>query len=110
MRADVYLAWNNVHDPNEAPETYIQKHATIRNEGRRNLAAMVSALDDSLTAVVDMFKAKGMWEHTLFVLTTDNGGNLGGSGINYPLRSAHQRHQRHLCTNVHAVWVGGWGE
>eukprot|EP00966_Prymnesium_polylepis_P199503 4623331-Prymnesium_polylepis.1 len=47
---------------------------------------MVSALDDSLTAVVDAFKAKGMWERTLMVITTDNGGNLGGSGINYPLR------------------------
>ena len=47
---------------------------------------MVSALDDSLLAVVDAFKNKGMWAHTLMVFTTDNGGNLGGSGINYPLR------------------------
>ena len=27
-----------------------------------------------------------MWENTLLVFSTDNGGNLGGSGINYPLR------------------------
>jgi hypothetical protein len=27
-----------------------------------------------------------MWDDTVFIITTDNGGNLGGSGINYPLR------------------------
>ena len=29
---------------------------------------------------------EGMWDDTLLVFSTDNGGNLGGSGINYPLR------------------------
>ena len=55
----VYLAWNNVHDPNEAPQHYIDMHSGIKDENRRNLAAMMSALDDSLTAVVDKLKAKG---------------------------------------------------
>ncbi len=82
----VYLAWNNVHDPNEAPQSYVDMHGSIQNKGRKNLAAMVSALDDSITAVVQKLKDKGMWDNTLLVFTTDNGGNLGGSGINYPLR------------------------
>lgn len=82
----VYLAWNNVHDPNEAPDEYIAKHMDIKNVPRRKLAAMMSVLDDTLTAVIDGLKAKGMWEDTLLVFSTDNGGNLGGSGSNWPLR------------------------
>ena len=50
------------------------------------MAAMLSALDDSLSAVVDAFKARGMWEDTVMIFTTDNGGNLHGSGYNFPLR------------------------
>lgn len=82
----IYLAWNNVHSPNQAPQNYLDVHKDISNKGRQGLAAMVSALDDQLTAVVDKFKEKGMWDNTILVFSTDNGGNLGGSGINYPLR------------------------
>ena len=39
----------------------------IQDDNRRNLAAMVSALDDQLTAVVDKLKDKAMWaEHASF--------------------------------------------
>eukprot|EP00041_Stephanoeca_diplocostata_P011247 m.182865 g.182865 ORF g.182865 m.182865 type:complete len:715 (+) comp18473_c0_seq2:123-2267(+) len=82
----IYLAWNNVHSPCEAPDNYLVPNMEINNTARRNLAGMMAALDDQLTAVIDGFKTKGMWDNTFFIFTTDNGGNLGGSGINYPLR------------------------
>ena len=72
----VYHAWNNVHAPNEAPTNYMDAHEGIHNKDRRGLAAMVSALDDQLTAIVDKLKEKGMWENTLLVFSSDNGGNL----------------------------------
>ena len=31
----IYLAWNNVHDPNEAPDAYISKHSAIKDKNRR---------------------------------------------------------------------------
>ena len=58
----IYHAWNNVHAPNEAPPNYMNAHKKIKNQGRRGLAAMVSALDDQLTAIVEKLKAKGMWK------------------------------------------------
>ena len=63
----VYLAWNNVHDPNEAPPEYVAKHPNIQNMARRKLAGMMSALDDTLTAVITGLQAKGMWDDTLLV-------------------------------------------
>lgn len=81
-----YLAWNNVHSPNEAPDQYMQMHSHIKDQPRRALAAMMSVLDDNILAVIDKLKEKDMWKDTIFIFTTDNGGNLGGSGVNYPLR------------------------
>jgi hypothetical protein len=94
----VYLAWNNVHDPNEAPQQYVDLHDRIADVPRRKLSAMMSVLDDTLTAVIEGFKAKHMWDDTLFIFSTDNGGNLGGSGVNWPLRGG-----KYTC------WHGGVG-
>lgn len=52
-------------------------------------AAMVNALDAHVGAVVDALRAKGMWEDTLMVLTSDNGGPLKlveSATTNFPLR------------------------
>lgn len=100
-----YLAWNNVHDPDEAPDCYLEMHKNIKNKGRRNLAAMMSALDDGIMAVVSKLKEKGMWDNTVFIFTTDNGGNLGGSGINYPLRGGKYTFWQGGCRAV--GFVGG---
>ena len=82
----IYLAWNNVHSPCEAPDNYLAVNSEIKDHGGQGLAGMLSALDDQLTDVIDGFKAKGIWDNTLMIFSTDNGGNLGGSGCNFPLR------------------------
>ena len=56
------------------------------SKSRRNFAGMVSALDDSLPQVVQALKTKKMWANSVLIVTTDNGGNIGGSGNNWPLR------------------------
>lgn len=40
---------------------------------------MMSALDDQLTDVIGGFKNKGIWDNTIFIFTTDNGGT--GCGL-----------------------------
>lgn len=49
--------------------------------------------DDTIKNLTDAFKAKGMWENTLVVFTTDNGGPIyePGSSNNYPLRCPEAR-------------------
>ena len=43
-------------------------------EDRRWYAAMTSYWDASLGNITDLVKAKGMWNDTLLIMTTDNGG------------------------------------
>ena len=53
--------------------------------------------DDTIKNLTDAFKAKGMWENTLVVFTTDNGGPIyePGSSNNYPLRCPEARKKPH---------------
>jgi arylsulfatase B len=62
---------------------------------RRTYAGMVSALDDAVLRIERTFTTAGIWNQTLLVFTTDNGGPLG-SANNFPLRG-------HKST----AWEGG---
>eukprot|EP00929_Paragymnodinium_shiwhaense_P079975 TRINITY_DN41695_c0_g1_i1.p1 TRINITY_DN41695_c0_g1~~TRINITY_DN41695_c0_g1_i1.p1 ORF type:complete len:519 (+),score=79.06 TRINITY_DN41695_c0_g1_i1:75-1631(+) len=97
----MYLAYQGVHAPREAPDHYVKPYSqTIRDKGRRVFAGMVSALDEGMGNVTAALKAKGMFEDTLIFVTTDNGGpttecsTTGQS--NWPLRGS-------KCS----LWEGG---
>ena len=79
-----------VHAPLEAPAAYLEKFAFIPDKARAAYAAMVNMLDDVVGDVADALKARGMWESTIFLVWSDNGGPIymnGSAGANnYPLR------------------------
>lgn len=58
--------------------------------------AMVKALDDAVTTVEQALHDSGRHEHTVRVVTTDNGGCFWSYGNNYPLRG-----------NKLSLWDGG---
>ena len=64
------------HYPLQAPTEYQRSPhlAAIEDDNRRTYHAMVSYLDDQLANITGTFKALGLWENTLMVLTSDNGG------------------------------------
>jgi len=97
----LYLAYQGVHEPREAPDRYVAPYKTrIRDDGRRVFAGMIAALDEGLGNVTSALSAKGMLDATLILVTTDNGGpttecsTTGQS--NWPLRGS-------KCS----VWEGG---
>jgi arylsulfatase I/J len=79
----LYLNYDSrlCHYPLEAPPEYQAKFAGINQTQRQVYHAMVSFLDDQLANLTSMFKEKGMWDNTLMVLTTDNGGYTKSTGV-----------------------------
>lgn len=69
-----YLAFNAVHAPLEATETYESRFANITDPKRRHFAAMLSALDDGVGRVLASLRAQGLEENTLIFFLSDNGG------------------------------------
>ena len=62
----LYLAYQGVHAPAEAPAHYVDAYrASIKDTKRRTFAGMLSAVDEGIGNVTDAFKAvPGMWENS----------------------------------------------
>ena len=70
----LYLPWQAVHLPHQAP------HRWTGDPYR----GMLWAVDNYMGTLRTMLKQKQMWENTLLVYSSDNGGTAGGN--NYPYR------------------------
>ncbi|XP_072014249.1 arylsulfatase B-like [Amphiura filiformis] len=83
----LYLAYKNVHSPLQAPQHYMDMFEHIEDNERRSLAAMAYILDEGVKNVTDTLKKTGMWDNTVFIFSSDNGGKSGSSGgNNWPLK------------------------
>jgi arylsulfatase B len=69
-----YVAFQNCHAPLEAPDRHIEMYPKEWREDRRWYAGMVTYWDEAVGNITAAYKAAGMWDRTLMVLTTDNGG------------------------------------
>jgi arylsulfatase A-like enzyme/beta-glucanase (GH16 family) len=81
----LYLAYNAPHGPLQATETYLNRFQHIENEKRRTYAAMVSAMDDGIGAVLNKLEELKLDKNTLVVFLSDNGGpehhNASDNGV-----------------------------
>ena len=70
----LYMAYADVHGPIQAPDNYTALYAGISNKQRRLCLAMISAVDTSIGWIVDELTAQGMYDSTLILWSSDNGG------------------------------------
>ncbi len=80
------LTFNAVHAPLEATQKYLDRFSSIGDQRRRTYAAMLSAMDDGIGAVVRKLKEAGLEKDTLIFFHSDNGGPPGNGSSNGPLR------------------------
>jgi arylsulfatase A-like enzyme len=72
----LYLAFNAVHTPMEAPEEALAKFSSIRDPGRRVYAAVTWKMDQAVGRVTQALRDLGLAENTLVFFLSDNGGPL----------------------------------
>ncbi len=70
----LYLTFNSVHAPLQAPAKYTSRFPDIKDEKRLTFAAMLSAMDDNVGAVLDKLQQEKLDQNTLIFLISDNGG------------------------------------
>jgi arylsulfatase A-like enzyme len=92
----LYLAFNAVHLPLQAPPELVQRFESISNPRRRTYAAMLAAMDEAIGNVLDQLRQSGIEDDTLIVFLSDNGGPAANASNNGPLRG-------HKAT----TWEGG---
>ena len=69
----LYLAFNAPHDPLVVTQKYYDRFPHIESEENRIYAAMISALDDAVGAVLDAVDRTGEADNTLIYFMSDNG-------------------------------------
>jgi arylsulfatase B len=72
-------AFHTVHTPLQIPEERIKHFKYLENKDRRTYAAMVAYMDSAIGQFVTALEKKGMWENTLLILSSDNGGPIYGT-------------------------------
>ena len=80
------VAPQNAHTPLEAPDHYIDMYQDISNHNRRVFSAMVTALDDLVGNVTESLISTGMYNNSIIIFVSDNGGATAEGGNNLPLR------------------------
>nr|XP_002131042.1 arylsulfatase I-like [Ciona intestinalis] len=82
----LYLPLQTPHTPLGAPSHYYEPFKDIEDDDRMKYLSMVSVLDETVRNVTNYLKDAGMWEDTLLIFSTDNGGEVKHGGNNWPYR------------------------
>ncbi|GMI01213.1 hypothetical protein TrLO_g9509 [Triparma laevis f. longispina] len=96
----LYLAFQGVHSGGgTTPQKYLDLNKNLTNP-RLNFAGMLTAVDSAIKNVTESLKDNGLFDNTIIVFSTDNGGPVdGGDAVgstNWPLRGG-----------KHTIWEGG---
>lgn len=70
----LYVAFTAPHAPYQAPQEYLDRYKHIADPNRRAYAAMITAMDDQIGAIVAALDERGLRDNTLVVFQSDNGG------------------------------------
>jgi arylsulfatase A-like enzyme len=98
----LYLAFQNIHWPLQAPDEYVAlyENKTGNSFARKLVCAMAKQLDDAVGNVTRALTDLNLWENTLVVFTSDNGGpthrDEATESNNFPLRGG-----------KNTLWQGG---
>ena len=83
----LYVPFNAVHAPFQAPDKYTEPYAQFKRP-RRTYAGMVAALDEAVGQIIEQLDKKGLRDNTLIIFHSDNGGPAPGVVTsNGPLRA-----------------------
>jgi len=83
----LYLAFNAIHSPMQAPVALMAEFEGLRGEQRRLFAAMTRAMDNATGRVLQRLREHDLEQDTLITFLSDNGGPTAElTSSNKPLR------------------------
>lgn len=71
----LYMAFQNAHAPYQAPDEYLKLYPDLPpNKSQQCFNAMVSAVDVSVGIIADALTRTGMYDNSILIYSSDNGG------------------------------------
>ena len=90
----LYVPWNAVHNSVSTPAGWNDTAMATTVEGsvtmtlRKQFAGALFLMDQECRAIVDKLKARQLYDDTIIIMASDNGGSPTDGGNNWPLRGA----------------------
>ncbi|CAK6960726.1 arylsulfatase I [Scomber scombrus] len=82
----LYLSLQAAHTPLQVPDRFLHPYDSQGNRLRRHYAAMLSCLDNGIGQVVQELRTSGLYQNSVLIYSSDNGGQPLSGGSNWPLR------------------------
>jgi len=106
----LYLAYNAPHFPIQPPAEWLEKvkkrEGNITDKRAKNVA-LVEHLDFNIGRVIDALKRSGLYENTVILFSSDNGGHLPSGASNGNLRGGKQdMYEGGIKVPTCIVWEG----
>jgi len=106
----LYLGYNAPHTPIQPPEEWLvrvkDRHTNI-DDKRAKISALIEHLDNKIGILIDTLKSSGLYENTLIIFTSDNGGDIPAGASNAPLFGCKgQMYEGGIRVPMCAVWEG----
>ncbi|MCC6301283.1 MAG: sulfatase-like hydrolase/transferase [Gammaproteobacteria bacterium] len=106
----MYLAYSAPHDPLQPPQAYLDEvlaHQPGIDPERAKMVALIKHLDDSIGQVIQKLKDSGVYDNTLIIFNSDNGGYLLHKANNGPYRGGKlDFYEGGIHVPMVAVWPG----
>ncbi len=106
----LFVSFNAVHTPMQAPDDRLKKFASIADKERRAYAAILDGMDEAIGKVVAELRANRLEENTMIVFLSDNGGpTLLGTTTNGAKNNPFRGSKRTtLEGGIHVPFVMQW--
>ncbi|XP_070570797.1 arylsulfatase B-like [Ptychodera flava] len=82
----LYLSFGAVHVPLEAPNKYEEMYEDVEDYDRRLVLTLATMMDEAVGNVTSTLRETGLWDNTIVIFSSDNGGATSHGGSNWPLR------------------------
>lgn len=104
----LYLAYNAPHFPVQPPEEYVNRVVQRNPElspQRAKLVAFIEHMDNGIGLVIEELKSMGLYDNTIIIFTSDNGGRLKDGANNGLFRDGKQSmYEGGLLVPASIVW------
>jgi len=95
----ILMSSQAAHSPYDAPQDIKDQFSYISDGDRQELAAVIYCLDQTVGDIVDYLRSEDsgyLWDDTLVIVSSDNGGTVTEGASNFPLRGGKK-----------SLWEGG---
>jgi arylsulfatase B len=78
------VSYTAAHDPLLPAPEHVAHCTHFKSHRRRDFCGLIVGIDDAVRNITTSLKERSMWDNTIFVFSTDNGGNpvcLCASGL-----------------------------